>query len=199
MAVEKIRLKIMADAQAEVRAIEDEFAERLREIQADRDEQIEAIEKQAQEEARRRAEDRQKKDIATAELDMRKALLDEKQKLIQKVFDQALRRLVQMKGEEHQRFIVDLLLKTVEVGDEEVIVSSAEEHKLVAELLPKVNDKLLKDKKKGELRLVQEDRELLGGFILRRGKREVNCSLSALFNTIREEVEPEVAKALFSK
>lgn len=198
MSVETIKEKILSDARAEVLRIEEEVAEKVEKLKAEQRERAGAIEKEAAGEARRRAEDRHKKDIATAELELRKALLAEKQKLIQQVFDQALRRLADLKGEKHERFIINLLMKVVEVGDEEVIFSKAERNKTGEKLLDEVNRRLIKAGKKGELRFINEDRDLHRGFILRRGKMEVNCSLKSLFDSIREELEPEVAEVLFS-
>lgn len=198
MSVDKITAKILSDAQAEVRRIEAEIAEKVKKIQAEQRERVEIVEKEAEEEGRWRAEDRQKKDIATAELELRKALLAKKQELIQGVFDRALKRLANLKGEEYERFIAELLLKVVEVGDEEVIFSSGYGHKIEDKLLEEVNRQLTKEGKRGNLRRIKEDRDFLGGFILRRGKREINCSLKSLFSTVREELEPIVAEILFS-
>jgi V/A-type H+-transporting ATPase subunit E len=106
--------------------------------------------------------------------------------------------LADLKGEKYERFVLELLMKVVEVGDEEVIFSNADGHKISEKLLEEANSQLVKAGKAGALRLVKEDRDLQGGFILRRGKTEVNCSLNSLFDSVREELELQVAKALFS-
>jgi V/A-type H+-transporting ATPase subunit E len=198
MSVEKITEKILSDAQAEVQRIQAEIAKKAEKIQNEGREQAAVIGKEAEEEAKRRAQDQKSKDIATAELELRKALLAQKQELIQQVFDKALKHLANLKGQEYQRFVTELLLKVVEVGDEEVVFSSSDGHKIGEKLLEEVNGRLAKEGRKGSLRIVREDRDLQGGFILRRGKMEVNCSLQALFNTVREELEPQVSKILFS-
>ncbi|KPL18989.1 MAG: hypothetical protein AMJ92_05325 [candidate division Zixibacteria bacterium SM23_81] len=198
MSVETITEKILSDAQAEVLRIEAQVAERAKKVEAEQREQAKAIEKEAEEEAKRRAQDRRKKDIATAELELRKALLDQKQRLIQQVFDKALKRLTDLKGEKYERFILELLMKVVEVGDEEVIFSDTDDRKIGEKLLEEANNRLVKAGKKGGLRIVKENRDFQGGFILRRGKMEVNCSLNSLFESVREELEPQVAEVLFS-
>ena len=121
MSVDKIKAKILSDARAEAEKIQQEIAGQVRQIKAQQKEAVAVIEKETQQEAKRRAEDRYKKDIATAELELRKNLLAEKQALIQKIFDQAMEHLAKFKGEEYERFLLDLLLKTVERGDEQVI------------------------------------------------------------------------------
>jgi V/A-type H+-transporting ATPase subunit E len=198
MSVETITEKILSDAQAEVFRIEAEVAEKAKKVEAEQREQVKAIEKEAEGEAKWRAQDRKKKDIATAELELRKALLVQKQRLIQQVFDTALKRLEDLKGEKRERFILELLMKVVEVGDEEVIFSDADGRKIGQKLLEEANSRLVKEGKKGALRFVKEDRDLHGGFILRRGKMEVNCSINSLFDSVREELELQVAEVLFS-
>lgn len=198
MSVDKIKGKILSDAQAEALRIEVEIAEKVKKIKEEQQGRIETIKKDAEEEGRRLAEDRRKKDIAAAELELRKAFLAQKQELIQTVFDRALERLANLEGKEYERFIAELLLKAVEEGDEEVLLSSGDGHKIGDKFLDEVNRKLNVKGKKGALRLVREDRDLGGGFILRRGKKEINCSMASLFNTVREELEPAVAKILFS-
>ena len=197
MSVEKITEKILSDATEQAGGIEKEFAERIEQIRERRDRQIEEIRSRAQEEAQRRAEDRFQKDIATAELEIRKEMLARKQELIGQVFARARERLLEMKGTERREFLLQLLLRTVERGDEEVIVSLQDEALIDKTFLEEANRQLDKDGRKGRLQLSGERRDLPGGFVLRRSKQEINCSLGALIHSVRQELEPDVAGRLF--
>jgi V/A-type H+-transporting ATPase subunit E len=199
MSVEKITEKILSDAGVQAKGTESEFAAQVEQIQDRRDAQVKEITDQAREEARRRAEDRFNKDIATAELELRKAVLASKQELIQKVFDRARERLLKMKGKARRDFLLELLLKTVETGDEEIILSKVEEDLIDGRFLQEANRQLSAGGRKGQLRLAEERRDLPGGFVLRRGKQEINCSLAALIHAVRQELEPRVAELLFSE
>jgi V/A-type H+-transporting ATPase subunit E len=198
MSVDKIKDKILSEAREQAGQIEAEIAGQVKQIQAQEAELVKTIQDQALEEGRRRAEDRLRKDIATAELELRKAVLTRKQELIEQVFEQAFERLAQMKGEKYRSFLADLLMKSVQSGEEEVIFSKEDAGSIGQPLLEEINRRLVKENKPGTLLLADEDREIQGGFILRRGKREVNCTLTALFAAIREELEPRVAEILFS-
>jgi len=198
VSVDKITEKILSDAKAEVKRIETEATRRVREIQSEGQEKVRAIESAARQEGERRAQDRQKRDIATAELELRKAALAEKQRLIQKVFEDAFQRLAKTRGEEYRDFLSELLMRTVESGDEEVILSKEDAQRLGQAFLKEINGRLKEKGRQGELRLVEHGRDIQGGFILRQGKRETNCSLAALFSAVREELEPRVAEVLFS-
>jgi len=197
MSVEKITEKILSDAAEEAGRIEREFADQIEQVRERRDRQVEEIRSQAKEEARRRAQDRFQKDIATAELELRKEVLARKQELIRKVFDQARERLLEMKGGARREFFLQLLLRTVESGDEEVIVSRQDQALIDDTFLEQANKQLEGVGKKGRLRLSEAGRDLPGGFVLRQGKQETNCSLGALIHSIRQELEPEVAGRLF--
>jgi len=197
MSVEKITEKILSDAKEEAGRIEKEYAARIEQIRARGKQQIEEIRSQAREEARRRAEDRFQKDIATAELELRKEVLARKQELIGQVFDRARERLLEMKGDKRREFLFQLLLRSVERGDEEVIVSRQDQSLIDEKFLEQANQKLEGDGKKGRLRLSGERRDLPGGFVLRRSKQEINCSLGALIHSVRQELEPDVAGTLF--
>jgi V/A-type H+-transporting ATPase subunit E len=198
MSVDKIVEKILSDAGEQVRLIEAQVAEQVRQMEREQDGQVKAIEKAAAEEGTRRAEDRHRKDIATAELELRKGILAEKQKLIQDVFEEAFSHLEKMKGEKYLEFLADLLMKTVETGQEEVIFSKDDARHAGQSFIDQINERLKKEGKTGKLRLVGEAREIGGGFVLRWSKKEVNCSLAALFGNKREELEPRVAEILFS-
>jgi V/A-type H+-transporting ATPase subunit E len=197
MSVEKITEKILSDAEEQAGQIEREFAGRIRQIRDRRDRQVKEIQSQAQEEARSRAEDRFQKDIATAELELRKEILASKQDLIRQVFDRAREELLEMKGEGRRKFLLQILLRSVESGDEEVVVSPKDKELIDARFLQQANRQLEQDGKKGRLKLSRERRDLPGGFVLRRAKQEINCSLSALIHSVRQELEPKVAGQLF--
>jgi len=199
MSVEKITEKILSDAGEQAGRIEKEFADRIEQIRERGDREIEQIRSRAQDEAGRRAQDRFQKDIATAELELRKEALACKQELIGQVFDRVRERLMEMKGPDRREFLLQLLLRTAESGDEEVIVSQQDRAVIDDAFLEQANKKLKGDGKKGDLRLSGERRDLPGGFILRRGKQEINCTLSALIHSVRQKLEPDVAARLFPR
>jgi V/A-type H+-transporting ATPase subunit E len=197
MSVEKITEKILSDAREEAGRIEREFAERIEQIRRTRERQVEEIRSRTEEDARRQAQDRLQKEIATAELEMRKEVLARKQELIGQVFDRARQHLLEMKGQERKEFLLQLLLRTVESGDEEIIVSQQDQALIDDAFVEQANGKLKEDGKKGRLQLSEERRDLPGGFVLRRSKQEINCSLGALVHSVRQELEPDVAGRLF--
>ena len=83
------------------------------------------------------------------------------------------------------------LEKAVDTGNEEVIIGKSEKV---------LNDVLLKEfnkKKKTNLKLSRERRDIQGGFILRHGKIETDASLDTFVEIHRKELEMFLAKELF--
>ncbi len=198
MSAEKITAKILADAQAEAQNIREEAQKKAKEIISRAKKEAGQITEEAQKEAQAQAVEEKKRVLSRAEAEMKRELLQEKQVLIGKVFELALQRVEGMKGGEYSKLMEDLLLKAVEDGDEEVIISEETKGKLGDGFLERVNQRLRAEGRKGELSLAEENRQIGGGFILRKSRKEINCSFRSLLDSKREDLEGDVARLLFS-
>jgi V/A-type H+-transporting ATPase subunit E len=179
---------ILQDATQRAEAIKEEA---VRAGERERQEILKRAELEAQEHIRRRR--------TISELEMRKALLETKQEMIEKAFHNVLKTLGKLPPVEYQDVVYSLLKATVSTGEEELIIAQKDEDKYTPEFLERVNQGLMKAGKKGALRLAQERRDLEGGFILKYGGVEVNNSFESLLRMERDEIEPEVAKVLFDQ
>jgi len=198
MPAEKITAKILADAQAEARKIKEEAKKRVEEIMARVQMEAARITAEAQKEAQALAAEEKKRVLSRAEMEVRRGLLQEKQALLGKVFELALQRVEKMEGKGYFKLMENLLVKAVEDGDGEVLISEEARGKLGNEFLQRVNQRLRAARKKGKLSLTVEKGQLSSGFILRKGKKEINCSFESLLESQKENLEGEVAKVLFS-
>lgn len=127
-----------------------------------------------------------------ARLDVRKVDLGAKQELIDQSFAEALKKLQSMDKKKYMSFCGKLLEKAIVTGDEFFIVGQ-EEKNLDSAWLESFNQK-------NTTRLVFDENRLpiKGGFILRRGLVDVNCSFEMLVRSLREELEKDVVTRLFS-
>ena len=199
MAIDRIVRKIMEDAEAEAKALlakADREAERVR---AEAAKTVAEIEKKAQEAAVREADEHRRRVVSRAQADMRKELLSVKQGLIADAFQRALRAFTELKEDKFRALMEKLLLECLEDGDEEVIVAPHDNLEDWTSLLAEVNRKLSAQKRKGALVLSQERREMAGGFVLRKGKVEINCDLKLIVESMREGLEFEVARTLWGE
>ena len=100
-------------------------------------------------------------------------------------------------SKKYEQVILDMLMASVESGEEEIIMSDDGKKKLSADFINKANKALESVGKKGKLRMSDEIRNISGGFILTGQGVEINNSFEAIINLNRDEIEPKVAEIFF--
>ncbi len=173
--------EILAAAQAHVDVIKRETEEEIRRMAAL---QKARLEKENPEILRRRE--------IVAKLDVNKDDLSARRGLIDEAFEAAKAKMAGMDGDGVKRFTEILLAQAVETKDESLVVGKGEKN-LNADWLKAYNEK-----SGSNLKMSEEKAPIIGGFILRRGLVDVNCSWEMLIRTAREELEAETVKRLFS-
>jgi V/A-type H+-transporting ATPase subunit E len=196
MSLEKIIDRILKDASEEASRIKKEAEAQVEELLEKARQEASALREKTIAESRAVAEENRRRAITIAELEARKALLAEKGEALKRAFQGALDRLRAMGLEEYQRAIENMLLRSVEQGDEEVIISSRDRDRLTEAFIKKVNGSLGAAGKEGRLKLSSDFADIEGGFILRTPEAEINGSFEARIRSIRDEAEVEVAKIL---
>jgi V/A-type H+-transporting ATPase subunit E len=199
MSLEKILERIERDAQDGADKIKSRAAAAADEIIKNAQAESEALKARALENIRNEAEQRKERILSTARLDFRKALLAEKQNAIDAVFREAVEALVNMEDAEYQKVMKNMILPNVQTGDEEIILSERDKARLGEGFVEEINRQLTENGKKGNLTISQDTYNIIGGFVLRRGKIELNSSLESLFKSSRDELETEVSKILFDQ
>jgi V/A-type H+/Na+-transporting ATPase subunit E len=195
--IDRIKEQILQDSQAKANSILDDAKKQATEL----------IEK-ANTDASRKSEEIQKKASADAseklrisrsmlELEMRKDILSTKQQLIEEVFQKALDSLSKMENNEYEAILYKLIVDAVETGEEEILLSKHDKNRLPGDFGNKLNQVLVQAGKKGNLKLSDEARDIMGGFVLKTKGVEINYSFEALLRMDRDEIEPEVAAILF--
>ena len=189
--------KILADAQAEAERITKEAEEKESLEQAKLTSQLQEYKRQTEILADRAGKDEKSHILAAARMEIAGELLAEKRKILDEVFELARRQLKSLPDDEYGKLITKLMLGAVETGDEEVILDK-NENRIDQQFINMVNQQLCSSKK-GNLRLSEEEQDIEGGFILRRGRIKTNVSFDVLLDRARKELEIELAKELFGK
>ncbi len=193
MAVEDILKKVRADADEAARQIVAEGKAAADAVTAEARDRIEAQGERMRAKARQRAEEERNRIVTLARLSGRRELLNEKQRLIGRVFEETRKSILEMSQDEYRRLIRAFLRDTREAGDVEVIVDVNEtriDQRFLDEVAREVDGA-------GSLKLSSERREIGGGFILRSGRTETNCTLETILRDAREKLETKVASILF--
>lgn len=191
-----------------IRKIKKEAEEKMAEILKTAEEEKKKILKEAREKAteekknvlaqgRKEAEEVKNRIITLVRLDSRKAFLSDKRRLLDEVFDVALKEFLSLNEEKKKSLYKKILLQINFDGRNELIISGKEKGSF-KEIIKYINHELKKNGKKAEMVLSKEERSLNNGFILKSGRKEINCTLRTIFDSQRETYELEVAKILFS-
>ncbi len=143
----------------------------------------------AEEEARKTVE----RKVTLAELDRRKLLLKAKQALIDKVYDAAIAKTLNMTDNVYRDFIGGLVARYADDGDE-VMVSERDVRRLPYDWATKLGESIGKD-----LSLSGKHHDARGGVVLVGYKCDKNLTLDTLVKQIRPETEAEIAEKLFGR
>lgn len=196
MNAEQVVEKILSQANAEAQTI---LAETKAKVDAQKvrfQTELAEYDKQTEVMAAAAAEDKRQRMMAGARMSNAAKLLDAKAQLLDEVFQKARERLVQLPDESYKTLMTRLMIQAVQTGDEEVIVGK-DEHRINDEFIKQVN-RQLGTGFKGNLRLSDRRAPIKGGFILSRGKVQMNASVDVLVGQLHEAMETELAAKLFA-
>lgn len=197
MALDDIIKKIETDSQQKIDKLkagaETEASQIIERAKKEAEDKRHSILRKGEEEAERN----RKRILQIADLEARKIILSAKRDVISDTFEQARQKLDGM--ENYSDLIQKMLLAGVETGEEEVVVSADDKKKIGSKLIASVNSELKIQGKKGKLSLAKDDAPITGGFILRRGKVEMDSSFTSLIKSQKDELEIKVAEILFSQ
>ena len=110
-------------------------------------------------------------------------------------FDAAKTKLSTLSEDKYLAWLVNMACE-VSNGSGELILSKRDAA-LGERVAAKANEALVSQGKKGELTVSQDVCDIDAGFILREGKTEADCSLSAILEFKRKNMAAAVADILF--
>ncbi|KPU44207.1 V-type proton ATPase subunit E [Oxobacter pfennigii] len=195
--IDNLKKRILRDDEIEAEKILKEAEDKAKQILEESKIKAESAINEAKAKAQKNGEDSKDRIIARARLDGRNNVLSAKQELIDKIFTLAEEKINSMDKKDYSVFIEELLINSVETGDEEVILSDNDKDRLDPGLVAMVNQKLTSQNKNWMLKISDEKRNIKSGFLLKNKGIEVNCSVESLIRSLRESLEGEIAGLLF--
>ena len=190
--------KILKDAEVKRDNILAVAEEEKAKILNKKKDEAETLEATMLEKAKSEAQTRKERVISSAELKARNEKLQAKQTVIQEVFEKAVEELCKLGKDDYLAFIKNGVTSLAITGDENLILN-AEGQKLVNDdFIKSINKELSSKGKAGNLKLSSTVGNFKGGFILEKDGIEINNTFEALVESMKEEMELEVAKALFN-
>jgi V/A-type H+-transporting ATPase subunit E len=191
MSLADIKIKISAETQAQVKAIEAEGDRRVAEVTGRADDESKAVRDAYRGRFAKEEPEILKRREIVANLDAAKIDLGVKRKLVNESFGEALRLLAELPRDRYLSFVQTLLEKAVETGDEVLFVGKNERH-IDGAWIDSYNAS-----HSARLSFSGERLPIAGGFVLRNGKIDINCSWDMLIGDIRPDIELDVVKRLF--
>ena len=215
--IDKITQRIGADTQAEIDRI---LADAAAQAEAAADKfrtQAEAEDRDLLAKSERTAAEREERLVSAAQMEARKTLLTAKQEMVERAYQRALEK-------QYVELLAALLVRASSTGREEVVFSTEDREGAGKAAVARANELLAKEaapelplgdgvvanllnkvaagvsafaQGTAMLAVSEETRDISGGFILKDGRIEVNCTFDALVRAEREQTAGEVAKLLF--
>ena len=196
MNAEQVVEKILSQARDEAASIVTEAKDKAAGQKAALETELAEYNKKTEELAKDAGQDKLQRMLASARMANAKQMLASKVEILNEVFEKAKAAVNQLPDKDYLDLMMALMKKSVETGDEEVIVGKGEK---------RINDDFIKDVNrqlgagfKGNLRLSAEKGDFAGGFILARGKVQINACTDVLIDRLRETLDMELSAELFT-
>jgi len=130
-----------------------------------------------------------------SELEGRKLLLSLRQEIIGSVIDEALKRLRALPAEQYFAVCERLACRFADKGEGQMVLSASDRQRMPAGFMDALNAKLVQ--KGAKLTLADDTVESDGGFVLRYGGIEENCSFAAIVEQDRDSLSDQLGRILF--
>jgi len=188
--IENIIKKIADDAALEAEKILSDARERAEALLLEYKEKAIAESNASSEAFKAKAEEERLRLVGGYRLNERQKTLAKKQELIASAFDAAYERLMKLSDSEKAEVFARLAVSAANGKGGEIILSKEDKEKLAGQISEKLSAN-------PDLSISDEVRPISGGFILKNGATEVNCTFRALVDEMREGMSREVADILF--
>ncbi|MBE3091348.1 MAG: V-type ATP synthase subunit E [Candidatus Atribacteria bacterium] len=198
MTIKDINDKIISDAKIQASKIITQAEDNANNIIKKGEKEADNVKKIILYKINQEASLKKSKILTEANLEAKKTILLEKQKIMEDVFDKALESITKLNSKDYLNFIKKLILDNIERGDETIFTGSSDKNKICKDFIEEINKELKAKDKKGELRLSTSYLPIKGGVVIGSGKIRKNISLEFLLKKIREELEIQISKDLFN-
>jgi V/A-type H+-transporting ATPase subunit E len=196
MNAEQVVQKILAEANAEAEKIVSDAKAKAAKQKSQLESELKDFDAETEKLAKDAAEDKLQRMLANARMANAKQMLAAKVEILNSVFEKAKASVKELPEDQYLSLMTKLIKQAVETGDEEVVVGK-DEQRVDQKFIKKVNGELGAGFK-GNLRLSDERADIAGGFILTRGKVQVNASTDVMIDSLREQMEIELSQELFA-
>jgi len=192
MSIDNITGKIISDAAEYAEGLILEAREEAKAIISQAREEVYDIGEQAAARSHEDAVSIKHRSHSAARLEARKLMLASKHKAVDKALEAAVRRLAEMEPDAYVAFLAGKIAETNIMEGE--LLLNAKDRATVGDKLVSAANRLSHGV---GIILSGQTADIRGGFILKRGALEINSSLEAMVNSVKESVAPAVLAILY--
>lgn len=197
MSLDKIIESLDRDTKSDVNAIISRARKEAEEIMEEGKREAERVKGETVAQGREISEKEKEHRLISATLEARNRLLEEKRKIIDEVYRNAIKTLKELPDNQYRDIVRRIILKCVSTGEEEILVSGSEKSRIDKSLIEGINKDLEKKGIKGRLTISKDSLGMPDGFVIRSDKSEVINTWDNIINYVKDETLEEVAKILF--
>ena len=194
--IDNITSRILAEAQGEVDALLAKAKEEAKGILGEAEAKAEKVREAESVKTDRSVALYEARVAASCDSLKKKALLAAKQGMIAEVIESAYKELSGSDDASYFDMLIKFLGRSVRPEAGEILLSEKDKKRVTPQFLAKVKE--IAASKGGSLKLSDKAANIENGFILSYGGIEENCSLSAIFDSAKDQIQDSVFKALFS-
>lgn len=189
---QKIIDKILSDATHDAGEMLSEALKKAEALVAAKQAEADAEYDLSVEEARKAGEEVVRRRLTVADLEVKKLLLSAKKQAVDEVFEESLKKLLALPKEEYTALVGSMIASAADDGDV-VVISENDKNVLTKAVFDKISAKIGK-----KLTLSDTFGNFKGGVMLLGKGVDKNLTFESELALLRDEVEPEVAKIMFS-
>ena len=189
---QKIIDKILSDATHDAGEMLSEALKKAEALVAAKQSEADAEYDLSVEEARKAGEAVVRRRLTVADLEVKKLLLSAKKQAVDEAFEESLKKLLALPKEEYTALVGSMIASAADDGDV-VVISENDKNVLTKAVFDKISAKIGK-----KLTLSDTFGNFKGGVMLLGKGVDKNLTFESELALLRDEVEPEVAKIMFS-
>jgi len=193
--ISNLTSKILEEAEAKKEVIISDAEKEKDKILTKKKEEAKVAEKIIIEKAEIEAVSRKERIISSAKLEARNEKLKAKQEVISEIFEISIENLCNISEKEFKEFVRLTILNSNIVGEQKLILNDTSKKIIDGNFLLEINKEL---KSKATVTLSEETRNFKGGFVLEKDGIEINNTFEALVNSLKDDLNQEVARVLFN-
>ena len=194
--IDNITSRILAEAQGEADALLAKAAEEAKGIIGEAQAKADKVRESESQKTGRSVALYEARIAASCDSLKKKSLLAAKQGMIADVIESAYKELAGRDDASYFDMLTKFLVRSVRGEAGEILLSDKDKKRITPEFLTKIKE--IAAAKGGSLKLSDKSANIENGFILSYGGIEENCSLTAIFDSAKDQIQDSVFKALFS-